>query len=157
MGKWRYSSTHSELRHTMGWVVSFTPRSLYLREKCPWCNGTWIWMGARSRPDTVEKRKSLASVGIRTSVLRLSSLGPATIPTKLFWLFLYVSIFLILNRLSYSMVIMQKTVFINRGLIPLYTWNCSSSVIVEIKIEITDICRGRSHFRRKSPRITTWE
>jgi hypothetical protein len=49
-----------------------------------------------------------------------------------------------------------KSAFINRDLIPMYNWNCCSSVIVEIKTEITDMCKGRSYFHRKSPRITAW-
>jgi hypothetical protein len=35
LGEWRYSSTNLDLGTRLWWVVSFTPRPLYLQEKSP--------------------------------------------------------------------------------------------------------------------------
>jgi hypothetical protein len=65
-GEWRYSSTILELGIKWRWVVSFTSRPLYFKERT---TGThWIGglIGPRASLDIAEYRKSLSLASYRT-------------------------------------------------------------------------------------------
>jgi hypothetical protein len=58
MGEWRYGSTILDLGTRWRWVVSFTPRPLYLPgERAPGTHWIGGWVGPKVGVDTVEKRK----------------------------------------------------------------------------------------------------
>jgi hypothetical protein len=67
------------------WVVSFTSRPLYPREKTPPPGTHWIggWMDPRAGLDDLKKRKFLTLSGLGTPTHRSSSPSPVTIPTEL--------------------------------------------------------------------------
>jgi hypothetical protein len=56
IGEWMYNYTHSLTWWT--WVVSFTPRPLYPREKAPGTHWIWGWVGPRAVLKAVVKRKN---------------------------------------------------------------------------------------------------
>jgi hypothetical protein len=66
MGEWSYSSTILDLGSRWRWVVSFTPRPIYLRGNSFQYSLNRRILGPRSAMDAVEKIKSLAPVGNRT-------------------------------------------------------------------------------------------
>jgi hypothetical protein len=86
MGKWRCSYTILDLGTRWRWMVSFTPLSLYLREKRPQYPIYMRLGGPQSRP---------RSCGGETNLLPLPRVGPRTssttiaITTKLSRILLY--------------------------------------------------------------------
>jgi hypothetical protein len=65
MGEWMYRSTFFYLGTSWRWVVSFTPRPLYPRERAPGthCIGGWV-EDPRAGLDNMEKWKFLTKPGL---------------------------------------------------------------------------------------------
>jgi hypothetical protein len=76
MREWRYSSTILDLSIRWRSVISFTFRPLYPGQKAsgiPWIGG---WVGLRGSMNSMEKKKSLTSDGVRTPTSWSSSPQP---------------------------------------------------------------------------------
>jgi hypothetical protein len=70
MGKRSYSSTIHDLGTRWGWVVSFTPRPFYPREKSPRYPLETRLGGPQSRSGRCGEEKNLASAGNRTPAVQ---------------------------------------------------------------------------------------